>query len=218
MRDRIVGFKRVKASELVENPDNARLHPQEQQQAMSGLLEEIGFADAIIVREVNGKYQLLDGHMRRRLLGDGEVPVVIVDLNDEEAAGFLLTFDGVKQLATKDTERVNILLDRAFATSGAVREMLNKMSSGAAKANPMPVGGNSTRARVEVLSCGKYRVAITNEEAAKLTLLARRYSEQNGSYLKFVDWILKKVEGKRATSGLSVGGTEGGGVQPQEDQ
>ncbi|XZE35327.1 ParB/RepB/Spo0J family partition protein [Pirellulaceae bacterium SH501] len=216
-KDRIIGFEWVPASSLIDNEDNVRLHPDEQKTAMQGILEEIGFADAIVVRQVEAGYQILDGHMRKALLGDEKVPVVIVDLNDEEAASFLLTFDPVKALADKNQDRVDSLLERAFAQTGAVREMLNGMVRGETKAAPMPKGGNSTRARVETLSVGKYRVQLTNAESAKLTLIARRYCENTGSYLKFVDWILKRVKENRAAHGLPVGGSEGSGVQPTQD-
>lgn len=76
MKNRVVSFLRVKASELLANPDNVRFHPPEQMAQMTALLEEIGMADAIIVRERPEGYQVLDGHMRRQLLADEIVPVI----------------------------------------------------------------------------------------------------------------------------------------------
>jgi len=51
IRDRIKELRRVKASELAPNPKNWRTHPQEQQDALRGVLAEIGYADALIAAE-----------------------------------------------------------------------------------------------------------------------------------------------------------------------
>ena len=42
IRDRIKDFRRVPASELRQNPHNWRQHPQEQREALRGVLAEIG--------------------------------------------------------------------------------------------------------------------------------------------------------------------------------
>ena len=51
IRDRIKSLRRVKASELIPNPDNWRKHPQAQQDALRGILAEVGYVDALLVRE-----------------------------------------------------------------------------------------------------------------------------------------------------------------------
>ena len=52
IRDRIKSLRRVKASELVASPRNWREHPKAQQEALRGILEEVGYADALLVREL----------------------------------------------------------------------------------------------------------------------------------------------------------------------
>ncbi len=52
IRDRIKELRRVKASELSPNPRNWRTHPEGQQDALRGILAEIGYADAILAREL----------------------------------------------------------------------------------------------------------------------------------------------------------------------
>ena len=86
IRDRIIDFRRVKASELVPNPANWREHPKAQVGALRGVLGEIGFADAVLAREVNGHLELIDGHCRRELTLDMDVPVLVTDLDEAEAA------------------------------------------------------------------------------------------------------------------------------------
>ena len=48
IRDRIKELRRVVASELVPNPKNWRSHPPAQQDALKGLLAELGYCDAVL--------------------------------------------------------------------------------------------------------------------------------------------------------------------------
>jgi hypothetical protein len=52
IRDRIKELRRVRGSELLANPKNWRVHPHAQAQALRVLLSEIGYADALIAREL----------------------------------------------------------------------------------------------------------------------------------------------------------------------
>jgi hypothetical protein len=54
LRDRIKEFRRVKASEILPNPANRRTHPKAQQDALRGILAEVGVADTLLVRETEG--------------------------------------------------------------------------------------------------------------------------------------------------------------------
>lgn len=65
IRDRIREFRRVRAKELVWNPKNWRTHPKAQQAALHALLSEIGYADALLVRQLpDRRLLLIDGHLR----------------------------------------------------------------------------------------------------------------------------------------------------------
>jgi hypothetical protein len=50
IRDRVKELRRVRASELLPNPRNWRIHGREQAAALRGLLGEIGYADALLAR------------------------------------------------------------------------------------------------------------------------------------------------------------------------
>ena len=63
-RERIVELRRVPARELIANPRNWRRHPARQAAALRGLLQEIGYADALLARETAGGLVLIDGHLR----------------------------------------------------------------------------------------------------------------------------------------------------------
>jgi len=52
IRDRIKELRRVPARELRPNPKNWRSHPPAQQDALRGLLAELGYCDATIAREL----------------------------------------------------------------------------------------------------------------------------------------------------------------------
>jgi hypothetical protein len=81
IKDRIRELRRVKASDLVPNPRNWRVHPKEQTAALKGLLQEIGYAGALLARELpDGKLMLIDGHLRRDTTPTSIVPVLVLDV------------------------------------------------------------------------------------------------------------------------------------------
>jgi hypothetical protein len=86
IRDRIKELRRVKASLLVKNPKNWRIHGKQQAAALKGLLREVGYADALLARELpDGKLMLIDGHLRAETTPLQEVPVLILDVTEAEA-------------------------------------------------------------------------------------------------------------------------------------
>lgn len=93
IRDRIKELRRVKASEILPNPKNWRTHPQAQQDALRGVLAEVGIADALLCRDTPAGLMLIDGHMRADTSPDTEWPVLILDVDEAEADKLLATFD-----------------------------------------------------------------------------------------------------------------------------
>src|SRR5262249_26503255 len=86
IRDRIKKLRRVPAKELLPNPKNWRSHPPAQQDALRGLLAELGYCDATIARLLpDGRLQLIDGHLRCETTPDMEVPVLVLDVTEGEA-------------------------------------------------------------------------------------------------------------------------------------
>lgn len=103
----------MKASELQANPKNWRRHPDEQVAAMTAMLSRIGIVDALIGRDTPEGVQLLDGHMRQGIAGEETVPVLILDVNDQEAELMLATFDPLGDLALMDADALRALLEHA---------------------------------------------------------------------------------------------------------
>lgn len=127
IRDRIRELRRVPARELIPNPKNWRRHPKTQAAALRGLLEEIGYADALLARELpDGRLMLIDGHLRAETTPDLDLPVLILDLDESEADKLLLTLDPLASLAESDSERIGALLQTVRTDNAAVEELLRR--------------------------------------------------------------------------------------------
>jgi hypothetical protein len=127
IRDRIKEFRRVQAKDLIPNPKNWRRHPKAQVEALRGLLTEIGYADALLVRELaDGKLMLIDGHLRAATTPDALVPVLVVDVSAAEADMLLATLDPLAAMAESDSERIKELLATVSTGSEAVQELLKR--------------------------------------------------------------------------------------------
>ena len=124
IRDRIKELRRVKASDLLPNPKNWRTHPVAQQDALKGLLADIGYADALIARETPKGLMLIDGHLRREATPDSVVPVLVLDINEAEADKMLATLDPLAAMAERDGDALRNLIQSLDVESVAVNEML----------------------------------------------------------------------------------------------
>ena len=136
MKDRVKELRRVPASELRANPKNWRRHPPSQEAALRGVLEDIGFADAVIARETPDGLELIDGHLRQEVMGDQVIPVLIVDVTEEEADKMLLTYDPLAMMAHADQDQLLHLLRDTQFESKAVNDMLEAVANG--ERLPMP--------------------------------------------------------------------------------
>lgn len=128
IKDRTRELRRVLASTLKPNPKNWRTHPKSQSNAMAGILGEIGYADALIARELpDGSLMLLDGHLRAETTPDSIVPVLIVDVTDSEADKILLSLDPLAAMAEVDSAAMEKLIMEATTESGALKSMWDEM-------------------------------------------------------------------------------------------
>src|SRR5262245_43699475 len=112
IRDRILEFIRVPASDLAPSPRNWRTHPEAQRAALRGVLAEIGFASAIVARRrSDGRLEIIDGHLRAETTPEMCVPVLVLDVTEQEADALLLTFDPLSAMAGRDDEKYSELAD-----------------------------------------------------------------------------------------------------------
>ncbi len=129
IRDRVRELRRVPASELRPSPHNWRTHPREQLDALRGVLAEVGYAGAAIARELpDGSLELIDGHARAEVSGDATVPVLILDVNEDEAKKILATFDPLGAMATADAAKLDELLREVQTSNQDVASMLDKLA------------------------------------------------------------------------------------------
>lgn len=128
IRDRIKDFRRVKARLLRPHPQNWRTHPTAQRDALQGVLAEIGYADALLARELpDGTLQLIDGHLRAEITPDADVPVLVLDLDEHEAAKLLALHDPLAGMAQANEEVLAELLDQVETQSDAVQALIDQM-------------------------------------------------------------------------------------------
>lgn len=111
MKDRVKEFKRVKASSIKPHPKNWREHPSKQVSVFNEILDEVGFADVLIVYESEryGGLVLVDGHMRAGLLQSEVVPVIVLDIDDNEAEVLLTSFDPIGEMSTVNQDKLESL-------------------------------------------------------------------------------------------------------------
>lgn len=130
IRNRVKTLRMVPASDLRPNPKNWRTHPKSQQDALRGVLAEVGLADACLARELpDGSLMLIDGHLRAETLGDGEVPVLVLDVNEDEADKLLATLDPLAAMADSDAAKLDELLRNVNTGSEALQQMMAATAS-----------------------------------------------------------------------------------------
>ncbi len=132
IRNRVVGLRQVRASDLRLNEKNWRQHPPKQQAAMREMLADIGYADALIAREAeDGELVLIDGHLRAGLTPDDFVPVLVLDVNEQEANKLLLSLDPLSAMADVDTGALDALIRSVEPSGEAISEMYSDMADAA---------------------------------------------------------------------------------------
>jgi hypothetical protein len=143
IRDRIKAFRRVPASSLRPSPDNWRSHPQVQRDALKVLLAEIGYAGASLCRELpDGSLEIIDGHLRAEEMGDRKVPVLVTDLDKDEARKLLATFDPLGTMAQADAAKLDALMQQVSTSDGAVAAMLSQLAEAAGTKDVRPAGSS----------------------------------------------------------------------------
>ena len=169
IRDRIKELRRVRAGDLSPNPRNWRTHPQGQVDALRGVIAEVGYADALLARELpDGTLELIDGHARQSLDPDQEVPVLVLDLDQDEALKLMTVLDPLAAMAEANESALETLLAEIDTDSEAVQAMLDEM----AKDNGIDLGGEEEPVDAEppaIRGGGIEDLAPTAEESAILS-------------------------------------------------
>lgn len=108
--NRIVAHANVLPSEIVANDANWREHPVMQKERMTGILDDLGWLDELLVNRTTGR--LINGHMRLDLAlkrREPTVPVRYVELSEEEERRALATFDTISLMAIQNRKKLRAL-------------------------------------------------------------------------------------------------------------
>ena len=174
IRDRIKEFRRVRADQLRPHPRNWRTHPAAQADALRGVLAEIGYADALVARELpDGSLQLIDGHLRAQVTPDSLVPVLILDVDEQEALKLLATLDPLAAMAGADAEMLLHLVAEVETDNASVQSLLDQLVHD----NPLEGEVDAQSADDMILPATFQVVVECEDEAEQRTIFERLVSE-----------------------------------------
>ena len=125
-KNRIIGSGEESLDDILFNPRNWRIHPLSQQDALKGVLEEVGWVQQVIINKRTGN--LIDGHLRCQLAareGNKIIPVLYVDIDEAEEELVLATLDPIAGMAATDKAK----LDRLFQDINSDNENVQKLIS-----------------------------------------------------------------------------------------
>lgn len=131
--NRIVSHAMVPVGAIIKHPANWRIHGRSQQAALSGLLHEVGLVQSVIINQRTGR--LVDGHLRLLLAmqeGQPDLPVVYVDLSEDEEAKVLAALDPIGALADRDDDKLSDLLKRVEADDEGLNKLLEELATSSA--------------------------------------------------------------------------------------
>ena len=129
-RNRIVGHGEEPPDQLLASPMNWRVHPKAQQDHLSAVLDQVGFVQDVIVNQRTG--HVIDGHLRVSLAisrGEPSIPVVYVDLSEDEERLVLATFDPISAMAGTDRELLTQLLADVLESEATVTSTLQAIAT-----------------------------------------------------------------------------------------
>ena len=128
LNNRIIGHGEEAVDQLLANPLNFRLHPDNQQQALAGAIDDIGFIRSVTVNQRTGR--VVDGHLRVTLAarsGVESLPVEYVDLSEAEEAQALLSLDPIAAMAASDKAKLEELMASVQSDDERVQAMMAEM-------------------------------------------------------------------------------------------
>lgn len=111
-KNRIVGQRMADPKTLKANAANWRIHPEAQRKALAEVLDTVGWVDQILVNRTTGN--MIDGHLRvdeAIAREEAEVPVLEVELSEEEERLVLATLDPLSAMAATDWEKLEDLIE-----------------------------------------------------------------------------------------------------------
>jgi len=127
---KIIGHEEVAPDQLLSHPENWRIHPKFQQEALRGAIEDIGFIRSVTVNKRTGR--VIDGHLRVTLALRDNIPLIpveYIDLSEQEETEALLTLDPLAALAVADKKNLESLLQQINTDNENVTKLLDQLSA-----------------------------------------------------------------------------------------
>lgn len=125
-------------TQLLGHPQNPKTHPGYQINALKQSLDKLGWVAPVIINENTG--YCLDGHARiLTAISDNtpEIPVLYVDLTEDEEMQMLLTFDRIGTLAKYDQDNVDDLISKLdLSDQPALADMVERLKTEPTKLIP----------------------------------------------------------------------------------
>ena len=128
-KNRIIGHGEEPLDAILFNPSNWRIHPKEQQEALEGVLSQVGWVQDVIINKHAGN--LIDGHLRCQVAArnnEKTIPVVYVDLSAEEENLILASLDPIAAMAATDKTKLDDLLQGIQSDDERIIDLLNEIS------------------------------------------------------------------------------------------
>ena len=129
-KNRIIGSGEESLDNILFNPRNWRIHPLNQQDALKGVLEEVGWVQQVIINKRTGN--LIDGHLRCQLAareGNKTIPVLYVDIDEAEEELVLATLDPIGAMAATDKQKLDELFAGIESENENVRKMMDEIAA-----------------------------------------------------------------------------------------
>ncbi len=129
IKNRIISYGLKPADQFIVNPDNFRIHPEEQQKVVKSLLHNIGWV-GVVLESANTGY-VIDGHERvwEALQDNSNVPYLLVDLTEEEERVVLTAYDASGHMAGIDRPKAKELIDELMVDARQWQEEVLKAVS-----------------------------------------------------------------------------------------
>lgn len=166
-KSRIIRHEDIDPNTLTVHPDNWRIHPKAQQEAMEGILADVGWVQQIIVNQRSG--HILDGHMRVELAIKHKVtsvPVTVVDLTKAEETEVLALLDPIGALAKTNKDKISALLNRVATKDESLTKLLANLS-------PMEDAGASDDGGMDEVETVYEIIVQCRDEQQQLKLLGK---------------------------------------------
>ncbi len=128
-RNRIVDEGDEPPDQLLASPWNWRTHGAAQRDAMRGALSQIGWIQRVVVNRTTG--HVVDGHLRVEEAishGDATIPVLYVELSEDEERLALATLDPIGAMAGADAARLDELLRDLNTGDEGLRVLLDDLA------------------------------------------------------------------------------------------